>query len=51
MQINEGQRKLTKKEGNLIPLGAASATIMLTTDEQITINVSNVTKKLTQRLT
>ena len=36
---------------NNIPLGAASATIKLTTVVLITIIVSNVTKKLTQRLT
>ena len=36
---------------NNIPMGAASATIMLTTVVLITIIVSNVTKKLTQRLT
>ena len=36
---------------NNIPLGAASATIMLTTVVLITIIVSNVTKRLTQRLT
>ena len=34
-----------------IPLAAASATIMLTTVVLITIIVSNVTKRLTQRLT
>ena len=36
---------------NNIPMGAASATIMLTTVVLITIIVSNVTKRLTQRLT
>ena len=35
---------------NNMPLGAASATIMLTTVVLITIIVSNVTKRLTQRL-
>ena len=37
-------------KANNIPLGAASATIMLTTVAIITIIVSNVTKRLTQRL-
>ena len=37
-------------KANNIPLGAASATIMLTTVALITIVVSNVTKRLTQRL-
>ena len=36
---------------NNIPMGAASATIMLTTVVLITIIVSNVTKRITQRLT
>ena len=37
-------------KANNIPLGAASATIMLTTVAIIAIIVSNVTKRLTQRL-
>jgi spermidine/putrescine transport system permease protein len=36
---------------NNIPMGAASATIMLTTVVLITIIVSNITKRITQRLT